>query len=129
MPVPCNSWQPVCWADLQEAAFVAVGGHTLWSQEIELHHLHSAVLQLALEGCARAQLGHDCCGGDGGVPQIGVLQRHGDADTQNMLLCNSLLCSQPAQGLMSSSQPASNQLEAMNLWQHIVCNLTMSMGK
>ncbi len=51
-------------ANLQEATFVAVGGHTLWSQEIKLHHLHSAVLQLTLEGCARPQLGHDCCGGD-----------------------------------------------------------------
>ena len=56
---------------------MAVGRHTLGSQEIKLHNFHSAVLQLALEGCARAQLGHDCCGGDGGVPQIGVLQGQG----------------------------------------------------
>ena len=62
--LPCNKWHPICWADLQKAAFVAVGGHTLRSQEIKLHHFYSAVLQLALEGCARPQLGHDCCGRD-----------------------------------------------------------------
>jgi len=59
---------------LQEAALLAIGGHRLGRQEVELHHLHAGRGQRVLERAPRAALRHFDRRRARHVPQVGILR-------------------------------------------------------
>jgi len=59
---------------LQEAALLAIGGHRLGRQEVELHHLHAGRGQRVLERAPRAALRHHNRRRARHVPQVSVLR-------------------------------------------------------